>query len=278
VLPKRSLRYDLWAARIILGDGTAALEEIPGQDAASREKFSLLRALLYPKIQPGNAGENLQRMSDFLEEFPESRSRPRMEFEMADVALCEGERLAQQAEAASRAGDAETATAKRDSAAPYLNRAHELFSRVDEDQEAGIVEADVRESRVGMLRVFFAQEDWPSLAKWKDQLIANSPGEKGRLVAKLYYGVGLVRQGKLTEAAGELDEVLAIGFRNTPSYDGLLVSAAEWRIHVARLTGDEASARRVAQQVQSSDCVNSLKRTFLKQFGILIAQPDRISQ
>lgn len=98
------------------------------------------------------------------------------------------------------------------------------------------------------------------------------------MAIKLYDAAGLACQSKLTEAATELDELLAIGFKNHPSYDGLLISAAEWRIRVAKKAGDEAVISRVFEMVQNSDCYGSLKRTFEKQFGTLLAEPNLISK
>lgn len=270
VLPKRNLRDDLWAARVILGDEAAALQEISGPDLAQREKFGLLRARLYPKIQPKQASQNLHRMADFLKAFPESPNRARLELEMADVALVEGERLIK---VAGRLGEGSEAATVRANAAAYFEFARPLFSRVVENAEAGIGASELREAREGILRAYFAQADWANLSTWAAQMLANAPEEKEWVVVKLYHGAGLARQGKSTEAAKELDEVLAVGFKGSPSYDGMLISAARWRIRVARGSGDEATARRVVQDVQNSICLDSLKRAFLKQFETLVAQP-----
>ncbi len=275
VLPKRNLRDDLWRARVILGDEATALAEITAQNAAEREKFSLLRVLLYPKIQPNYADLNLHRMSNFLAQFPESRSRVKVEFEMANVALLEGERLVSKARLTP---DAKTAAVPRAAAVTYLELAQGLFPRVVEDKEAGIGATELREARVRMLRVFYAQDDWASLSERAAQLLADAPEEKEWLVIKLYAAAGLARERKLTEAASAFDEVLAIGFRGTPSYDGLLISAARWRIRVARQSGDDAAARRVVEQVRNADCYGSIKRTFLEKFGSITAQAAPVSK
>jgi hypothetical protein len=275
VLPKRNLRDDLWAARVILGDETTALQEIAGLDLAHQEKFGLLRARLYPKIQPKQASQNLHRMSDFLKAFPESPNRARLELEMADVALVEGERLVK---VAGRLGDGSEAATVRANAAAYFDFARPLFSRVVENEEAGIGASELREAREGILRAHFAQADWANLSSWAAQMLANAPEEKEWVVAKLYHGAGLARQRKSAEAAKELDEVLAVGFKGSPSYDGMLISAARWRIRVAQGSGDEATARRVVQDVQNSICMDSLKRAFLKQFETLVVQPIPAAQ
>jgi len=169
---------------------------------------------------------------------------------------------------------------KRSEAAPYLIKAQGLFSGVAEDKTSGISELDVQESRVGLLRIYYAQKDWASLSTLSSQMVTNlTPGgKKDWLVTKLYDAAGLSCQMRLTEAASELDELLAFGFKNNPSYDGILVSAAEWRIRVAMQAGDVAMARQVAQLVQNSACYNSIKRTFVNQFGTLLAQPGPISK
>ncbi len=275
VLPKRNLRDDLWRARVILGDEATALAEITAQNAAEREKFSLLRVLLYPKIQPNHTDLNLYRMSNFLAQFPESKSRTRVEFEMANVALFEGERLMTEAR---QAGHGDTAAAIRVAAGPYLELAQGLFPRVVEDKAAGIGATELREARVRILRVFYAQGNWANLSERAAELLAESPDEKEWLVIKLYAAAGLARERKLPEAASAFEEVLAIGFRNTPSYDGLLISAARWRIRVAQQTGDGDTIRRVVELVQNSGCYGSIKRTFLEKFGPLVAQPDSVTR
>lgn len=272
VLPKRNLRDDLWKARVILGDEMLAETETIAQNTVEREKFSLLRALLYPKIQPKQADANLQRMSNFLAQFPESQSRTRVEFEMANVALLEGERFAYEAEGVDRAGEVDTAATKRTSAAQYLELAEGLFPRVAESKDAGMDGTEMREARVRMMRVFYAKMDWTNLSERAAQLLVELPDEKDQLVIKLYLGAGLTRAGKLSEAARILDETLAIGFRGTPSYDGLLVSAAGWRFRVARQSGDEAGARRVVELVRDSNCYGSRKRFFMEKFEPMLAQ------
>lgn len=269
VLPDRKLRDDLCKARIILGDEAAALKELAGQDVVEREKLSLLRVLLYPKIQPNQAALNLQRMTDFLKEYPQSRHRMKVEFEMANVALLEGERLANEARSNP---DAKAAAVPRAAATPYLELAQGLFPRIAEDQEAGIGATELHEARIRMMRVFFAQEDWVNLSERARQLLAADPDEKERLVILLYHGYGLTLEGKFPAAAQVLDETLAIGFRGTPSYDGLLVSAAGWRFRVARQSGDEAAARRVVELVRNSNCYGSRKRTFLEKFEPMLKQ------
>jgi hypothetical protein len=270
--PKRSLKEEIWAAQIALGNEKELQSGIPHAD---RERAEFINLNVQLKLQPRATGENLRRMTNFLNDFPNSKHVQRVRYSMADVALGTGERLAYEAEAAQRTGDTESADAKRVEAVPYLDLARELFSGVVLDPKAGIAESDVQESRAAILRVFFAKEDWASLSDWADHLVTDSkPGEKAWILAKLYDGAGLARQGKMSEAASQLDAVLATGFTNNPSYDGHVVSAAGWRIRVARETDDEATQRRVVQLVESSNCYGSFRRKFLKMYGALLNQSN----
>jgi hypothetical protein len=138
VLSKRDLRQELWTARVILGEEQAALKKIPAEDASGREELRLLRVHLYPKIRPDQAEANLQRMRDFLEDFPKSPARPRVEIDMAGVALNEGIRLV------NFVGDPVKAT-------PYFDLARGIFNRIIDGELAGLPTADVAEAWDGIL-------------------------------------------------------------------------------------------------------------------------------
>jgi hypothetical protein len=261
-LADRNLHVEVVKALTALGGEEQALKLVA---PAEREETTLAILQLHKKMEPLAADENLQRMTNFLNAFPKTKYRSRVLYDMADVALAEGWRL--------------TLERKRTNAAPYLEKARGLFSGVVEDRQAGVSEADVQESQTELLRVFYAQKDWASLSIHAAQIITNFPPEgRAWLATKLYDAAGLANQKKLTEAASELDKLLSIGFKNNPSSDGILISAAAWRANLAREMGDEASARRVAQMVQSSHCYDSLKRTFLKEFQTLLVQPGSISK
>jgi hypothetical protein len=255
-LTNRDLATEVVKALAALGGEDEALKLVP---LADRENMALALIHLHNKNDT-DADANLRRMSDFLNDFPNAKSRPRVLFEMADVAMKEAWRLKTERQP--------------DKAAPYLEQAHRLFNGVIEDSEGGVMASDVLEARESMLMIYCQEQDYTNLSHSAAQLVANTPaGSPTWLVAKLYDAYGLVYQKKLDEAATELDEILATGFKGNPSYDGLLVSAAEWRINVAKKTKDEATVQRIAQQVQDSKCYASLKRTFAKRFVTLLSPP-----
>lgn len=275
-LPKRNLQQDIWVARLTLGDENALWGEVPATDVAAREQLSFLRLRLYQRLQKDQTDRNIKMATEFLELFPESLHRKRVEYELAEVALCGGERLKKPGR---QEGDPTTLEGKRATSARYLEMARELYGSVVEDPKTGIAIADVQQSRLGMVRIYFAQKDSVGLSNCVAQLIADYPA-KGKVwvVAKLYYAASLYRQNNLTEAANELDEILAVEFKNNPSSDGHLVAAARWRILVAQRLGDKETPRRVVQLVQSSECVDSVKRTFLTKYQDLLTQPDPVSK
>jgi hypothetical protein len=256
VLPKQNLRQNLWTARIILGEEQAASAEI--SDVALREEFRLQCALLLPKTQPDRADENLQRMKNFLADYPDSPARPRVEFDMATVALNEGIRLVRN-------------TKMPGEAPPYFELAREVFGRVTEDKEAGISPADVAESWDGILRSYYWERDanWQNdeakLMAWTERMISMSkPGDSSWRQAKLYQGDLLLHQRKYDEAATVLDELVALGFKGNPSHDGRTSFAVTWRIAVATRIGDEEKAEQLRQWVRESNCVDSIRRDWVK--------------
>lgn len=256
--------YETLTDRNFQEEVVQALAALGGEEAAKKlvafagqESAALALVRLHKKIEP-DAAANLKRMTNFLNDFPASKYRPRVLYEMADVAHKEAQRFAFQER-------------DRAKAAPYLEQAHTLFSQVVEDKTAGVLTADVQEAQEKMLSVFLQERDYASLSTWAAQLVTNAPvGSRTWLGAKLYDAYALVYQKKFTEAATELDEILATGFQGIPTSDGLLISAAEWRIQVAKHTKDQATARRVAELVQNSKCYGSLKRTFIERFKALL--------
>ncbi len=258
VLPKRDLQQDLWTARVILGEEAAALKEIPVGDAAGRERFRLLCAQLHPKIRPDQADANLQRMKDFLADYPKSPTGPRVEFEMAGVALKEGIRLVDYG------GNPVRAT-------PYFDLARGIFNRVAEDKEAGISVADVWESWDGILRSYYWEKDanWQKdeakLMAWSERMISMSePGSNPWRQAKLYQGDLLLHQGKNEQAAAVLDELVALGFKGNPSHDGRTSFAVRRRISAANGMGDKEKSRQLRQWVRESICEDSIRRGWVK--------------
>ena len=262
-LSGRKLTDDIVKAETALGQEKGIMQSLP---AADKEGSTFRNLELHCKLQPKAADDNLRRMTNFLNDFPKTKYRERVRYDMADVALNEAQRLAFQER-------------RRDAAAPYLEQAHNLFSRVVEDKEGGVLDADVQEAREKMLLVYCQERDYTSLSHWAAQLTTNAPvGSRMWLGAKLYGAYALVYQQKLTEAAKELDEILATGFKGIPTSDGLLISAAEWRIQVAKHTKDDAMVRRIAEQVQSSVCYDSIKRTFASDYKKFFAPSKVVSK
>jgi tetratricopeptide (TPR) repeat protein len=272
--PKRVLKEDVWSARIVLGDETAALEEIPLNDAAGREKLSLLRIYVYQKLQPDQVDKNLQMMSEFLQLFPATRSRPRVEFDMADIAFHQGERLAKEADEVERAGDTPAAQEKRLAARRYFEMGRPLQSAVKEDKASGIEASDIRELQEGLLCSYYWEQDYDNLTTRTTSLLASSaPGDENWLRAKVFNGAALVRRAapQLDEAAATFDEVLAFGFKNKSSHDRFIAMSARWRFYIALRIGDEKKARELVQWMQAADCTKNIKAAFLKdhqQFGV----------
>ncbi len=236
---------------------------------AEREATALAILQLCIKTKPEAVDENLRRMTNLLSEFPNDRRGPRVWYEMANATLEWGWRV----------HFFDYKKFKRGAATPYFDQAQELFSGVVTDNEAGVADADVMEARKGIMRVYYAKQDWAGLSNWVTQNVTNLPaGSKDWLSFKLYDAAGLACQWKFEEAANELEALLATGFKGNPSYDGQLVSAAKWRVRVAKQTGDEATIQRMAKLVEESNCYGSLKRSFAKDFKEIVAQPHPLSK
>jgi hypothetical protein len=252
-LSQRDLQEDRWTARVILGEEAAVLNEIPPGDAASRERFHLLRALLYPKIRPEQADANLKAMADFLNAFPESENGPEVELGMAGVALREGERLVQARGTAA--------------AAPYLDFAGERFGQLVADDDAGIADAAVWEAREGLLRTCFWQKDHDNLAAWTEYIVSvTKPGDMRWSQAKLFDAMALARQEKYGEAVPVLDEVVDSGFTGEPAGDDIAIAAVRLRILAAMRTGDPVGIGPLVQRVRNSGCEKGIKQAFVHEY------------
>ena len=257
-LTKRDAQAEMVKALTALGGEDEVLKQaVP----ADREATALAILQLCIKTKPEAVDANLARMTNFLNEFPNNKRAPRVRYEMAMAVEAEGWRLA-----------LIIRPTKRAEAAPYLDKAHDMLGGVIVDKEAGVSDADVMESRKGIMSAYYAKQDWAELSNWVAQNITNLPaGGKDWLAFKVYGAAGLACQRKSVEAAKELDEVLATGFKGNPSYDGLLISAAKWRVRVAKMTGDTATIQRMAELVEMSGCYGSLKRTFANDFKEIVA-------
>lgn len=259
LLPKRSLRGDRWSARVILGEEEAVSAEVAAGEPGDEEKFRLICALLYPRIRPDQADENLQYIAEFRADFPGSKGWPRVELEMAGIALREGERVLQ--------------ASGPDAAEPYFDFAREWYGRVVQDGDSGVAaegvaEADVWDAREGMLRACFWQKDYANLTSWTEYFTTmTEPGDKRWRQAKLFDALASVWQSRLSDAVPVLDEVLAEGFTGQPGHDGVTIEAMRWRVFVAMRSGDERGVVTLVQTLRESECEASIKAPFLAEYA-----------
>jgi tetratricopeptide (TPR) repeat protein len=261
-LTNRNAQAELVKALTALG-GEQEVLKMAG--LAEREATALAILQLCIKTKPEAVDDNLLRMTNFLHEFPKNRYASRVRYEMALAAKEEGWRLHFMFQSAG--------------AATCLDKAHSMLREVVTDNLAGVSDADVMEATKGIMQVYYAKRDWANLSNWVAQHITNLPkGGKEWLAFKLYDAAGLACQRKTDEASKELDELLETGFKGNPSYDGLLVSAAKWRVRIANWTGDEATIKKVVALVESSDCPGSLKRAFAKDCKEIVSQHSKTSK
>ncbi len=255
-LTNRDLTSEAMKTLAALGGENETRKLVPTADP---ETTAFAFVELHRKID-ANADAKLQRMTKFLSDFPSSSHRKRVELDMARVADEEGNRLTWAWPNRLTNGE------------PYLAQARELLSHVTADPLAGITEADAQDAQVELLGILYSQNDWDGMEKLKTKLLPGlSPGSRDWIATKLYHANGLTIQKKLTEAATELDEILATGFKGIPTYDGLLFSAAQWRIGVAAWSGDKETVQRIGQLVENSACYGSRKRAFAEYFQKLPA-------
>jgi len=206
-------------------------------------------------------------MTNFLNNYPDTKYRKRVLYDMGNVAFGESWRIT--------GGGGYPSSA----AVPYLNLARDWFSGVVANETNGISAADAQQAQLGIMRTYYIQRDFGNLSSYAAQIITNfPPGGKEWLAIKLFDASGLSCQKKFTEANKEFDEMLATGFKGNPSYDGFLVAAADWHARISSSTGDEAGARRVVQMVLNSNCYDSLKRAYASRFQWLINQPSPTSK
>jgi hypothetical protein len=270
VIPKHVLKEDVWVARMALGDEDAALKEIPVEDSAARERFSLLRVRLSQKVQPDGIERNLQLMTSFIKDFPESGSRKRVEFDMANISFPRGKQLCAEADAAEKAGDAETASAKRALASRYFEIQRLVQSRAVVDKESGIETSDIFDLRGDLLYGYFLEKKEADLSALTASIISESvPGDLNWMLAKFFDGVALLNRSKTSDAIKIFDEILALDFKNKPDHDHLVIAAAKWRIHIALNAGDRQRAGALIQWVQEANCTKDSKAGFLKSHASL---------
>lgn len=272
-IKKHTLSEDIRTARLTLGDEKAVLEEVPIADKREREKVGLLRVNLYKKLQPENVDRNLELMKDFITQFPESKSRKRVEFDMANISFPSGKQMRMEAEALEQAGDANGAAARRQLAGKYFELQRNLENQ-KADGAAGVDATDVFDLRGDLLYGYFLEKNFDQLSKLTaSQLAEAKRGDALWVMAKVYDGIALQSQSPAnTKAATAIfDDVLALEFTNKPERDYYLILAARWRSNIANAAGDKARAQEIVQWVQAGKCAKELKNGFLSEYGTAAA-------
>jgi len=267
-LAQRNFQDDVWAAYIALGSEQAVVQEFPTMSEADREKFSLLRIRLRPKLWLGAMEENLQVMEGFLQQFPASSGFKRVQFDAATLSFERGKALCKEADSLAASAPA-AAQGRRVLAASVFERFRALRGQVTADKQAGIEESDVRDLREDLLHSFLLEKNYIELARLVNAVLAEySPGSPEWGMAKFYEGIGLMEQTppKLAQAAMAFDAILGLGFKNKPDHDKMVAAAARWAVHIARKTGETNQANEVIRWVQMGGCTKHIQEGFLKEY------------
>jgi hypothetical protein len=275
-LTNRSLREDVWVARLLSGDGDKALAEIPVQDVAGREKFNLLHLELNADLQRDEIDANLQRLAEFQKEFPSPINQMRVNKTAAELNFRKGRVLSLQAEAAEKAGDKQTAATNRSLASQYFGAQRLAQQIVTVNETAGITADQVLETREDFLYSFYLEKDYEHLSSLLSSMITESkPGDLNWILAKLYTGIYLASQEPAqNDAAGKaFDEVLASGFKEEHHNDRLLTEAAKWRFHLYIQSSNYSQARELVRSVVNSQCRRDYRVAFSNQFSTVLSVP-----
>lgn len=273
VLTNRTLKEEIWLARLTLGQEAAVLKEIPAENSADRERVGLLGIKLYRQLQPKAADDNLRRMKNFITDFPDSQSRKRVEFDMADISFSKGEALSRAADAA-EARQSAGAAAMRDQAHVYFNYTLTLRDKLVTDAAAGIEDADVFDRQDDLLHSYYLEKNCNQMRVCASTLIQGAaPGSLTWMMGKIYRGIAWEAQtpSDLKQAAAEFDDVLALNFNGRADHDHQILVAAKWRIYLARKDGDDAKAAQIAEWVKASNCTKNQKTAFLKYYADSLA-------
>ena len=269
-LPDRELKQEMVTALTALGNDNAVALVPP----ANREETGFLSLKLYWKLQPKAVDDNLQRMTNFLNNFPKTKYRKRVLFDMANISFSCGEACMKAAEAASRAGDIQGAATNRAQGLVYFRYTRSLTNQFYVDAAAGIDAADVFDRQDDFLNSYYSERDYGQLIGLAATAASNSaPGSPTRMLAKNYLAIGLAAQAPADPqgaAAAALEEVLAAGFNGRADHDHLVLSAARWRIYLALQGGIGPRAVQIVQWVQASNCHQNQKAAFLKAYAYLL--------
>lgn len=269
VIKKHTLSEDIRVARLTLGDEKAVLEEVPIQDLVEREKVGLLRVRLYQKLQSENVDRNLGMMKDFIRDFPESKSRKRMEFDMANISFPSGKQMCLEAEALEQAGDSTGAASRRESASKYFELQRSLQNQTA-DKSAGVDATEIFDLRGDLLYGYFLEKNFAELSNLIAAMLAGSTTNDATwAMAKVYEGIALQSQTppNTKEAIIIFDQILKLEFTNKPDRDYYLIQAARWRSNIAVASGDKTKAEEIVSWVQAGNCAKDLKGNFLAEYG-----------
>jgi hypothetical protein len=264
-LPKRDLAKDIFVALLTLGEENTILAQVPVNDAATLEQVKFLRLQLHQKLQPGSIDRNLQLMSDFLEQFPQSPNRKRIEFDMASRSYERGLELCFEADNAEAQGDGTSARDRRAAAGTYFALQRSLQMHKAEATQ-GIEASDILDMRKDLLISYWLEKQYDTLASQSAALLAEStPWDLSWIVGKVFSGIALMgpTPPSARRAAQIFDEVLALGFKNKPDQDVFVEVAARWRVHIALQAGDKTKAREVVEWVQDGNCTKDIQAVFL---------------
>jgi hypothetical protein len=270
VLPDRELEQEIVKAMTALGD-EKAVQLVP---AADREKTAFLSLNLYRKLQPKAVDDNLQRMTNFLNDFPETLHRKRVLFDMADISFSTGEHLVRTAESIRLSrphGDLKVAAQLQATGEQYLSHTWALTNQFYEDPAAGIEAQDVFDRQADWLNSYFWERDYEKLEKESTTLISNSAlGSKTWRMAKTYRGIGRFAHKfvNLKGAAEDLDAVLADGFNGRVDHDHWTLAAAEWRLKTGDALGETNKAAEIVAWVKANQvCPKNQRVNFLQMWG-----------
>ncbi|HEV2436668.1 MAG TPA: hypothetical protein VG077_11780 [Verrucomicrobiae bacterium] len=273
-LPKRSLVKEIWTAEIALGEDQQAQDETP---SAYREEEAFLSLRLYENyLQPRKAWsaqtteDNLRRMTNFLNEFPESKHCKRVRFDMAAISFPMVEVLYNSAMNAQGNHDTNAATGDRLKAQAYLQLTETLTNELYVDQAAGIAADDVLGAQADLLHGYYLGKNYAKMLEMTAMLVTNStPGGITWLMAKTYRGTVFQAEDPpdLKQAAAELDDVLAYGFNQKAEHDHWVLAATCFRISIARRSGDQAKVTALYNWVQGANCKKDQKAWFLKDWS-----------
>lgn len=265
-LTKRNLREDTLRARIVLGQQEAVFNEIPTGDVATQEEVSLLTIEIYRKLQPENMDRNLDMLQDFIRDFPESRRRKRIEFDIATVSFERGKQLCMEADEAGRQLNGKASAEKRAAAQSYFQLQRSLKGhRVN--PELGINTSDVFDMRKDLIHSYWYERDYAGLRSVTTSRIADStPGGLDWIVAKLFLGIAIMSEtpGHSADATPIFDEILACGFTGKPDQDHLVECAVRWRLHIARTSDDTDTVQQLVSMVRDGICTKNIKEGFFK--------------